>query len=265
MEFRFKLSAKLLLRRLLIVVSALIALALLKIYTGEYWFFSWLADKFDLDVEGNFPSVYSGIALAFSALLLFIIGHLEKQKRSKYSRSWMILSGVFLFLAIDEMVSIHEFFVLEPVRESMGLSGIFYFTWVLPAIIILAVFVIAFSKFLRSLNRKTRMQFILAGVVFVLGAVGCEMIGGYVAEGYFEAKSTGAAVPRLSVYLYNILVIFEEGMEMLGVVLFIHALITYIQQCHNISELTFQFPEIKQIGHIQKSRDTSEKYFRAKR
>lgn len=246
MEIKFSLSAKPFARRLLLVFSALIALALittfLKVYTDEFWFFTWLAEKFDLDVEANFPSVYSGIILAFSALLLFIISRLEKLHQSKYSRSWTTLSGIFLVLAIDEVVSLHELFVVEPLRKSMGLSGIFYFAWVLPASIMLVVFVVAFFKFLMDLNWKTRMQFILAGTIFVLGAVGCEMIGGYVAEGYFEAKAIGAEVPRSSVYIYNILVVVEEGLEMLGVVLFVYALLTYINQRHGIREVVWQFP-----------------------
>ncbi len=256
MELKFSLSAKPFARRLLMVLTVLIFLALcttfLKVYTNDFWFFTWLAEKFDLDMEGNFPSIYSGCALAFSALLLFVISKLEKLHQSKYSRSWTMLSGIFLFLAIDELVSLHELFVTEQVRKSMGLSGIFYFAWVLPASIMLVIFVVAFFKFLMHLNQKTRMQFILAGAIFVLGALGCEMIGGYVAEGYFEAKAIGAEVPRSSVYIYNILVIVEEGLEMLGVVLFIYALLAYMNQRHSIREVVWQFP----VGNNQRQAST---------
>jgi hypothetical protein len=70
-------------------------------------------------------------------------------------------------------------------------------------------------RFLAHLPRRTRYQFLTAGAIFVIGAIGLEMVTASYEEAY---DSMGIAV----------LTAGEELCEMLGVVIFIYALCSYI-------------------------------------
>ena len=136
---------------------------------------------FNFDREANFPSLYSTLTLAFCSYLLAIIALVKKKTQARYVRHWQALSLIFLFLAIDEICSIHEF-LIPVTRKIIDVGGIFYFAWVIPAFILIIVFLIAFREFIFKLPKKTRNLFILAGTVYLLGALGMELIGGYLAD-----------------------------------------------------------------------------------
>ena len=61
---------------------------------------------FDMDGEDNIPSAFSFIILVLSAILLIVIGNSTSIK--KHRKFWFLLSFIFLFLACDEFMQIHE-------------------------------------------------------------------------------------------------------------------------------------------------------------
>ena len=193
---------------------------------------------FDFDREFNFPSLYSALALAFSSYLLAIITVIEKSRRAKYGRHWKALSIIFLGLAIDEAFSIHELSI-PLLRNAINAEGILYFTWVIPAFLLLIIFAIAFRKFVKSLPWKTKIILVAAAVIYVSGALGMELIGGYIVD-TFGYNNT----------FYGISAMLEEMLEMLGIVVFIHGLLTYIQsqliELH--FSLSFQETKSKFVG-----------------
>ena len=75
-----------------------------------------------------------------------------------------------------------------------------------------------FFPFLWSLPAGTRNAFIVAGCIYVGGAVGVEIIG----EPMDEDAMT-----------YNLTTVVEEGMEMGGVILFLAALLRYMKRPQN--------------------------------
>jgi hypothetical protein len=179
---------------------------------------------FNFDEEANLPSLYSSLALGFCAYLLSLVATIKKKVKGKYARQWKALSFIFLYLAVDEMCSIHE--LLIPIlRGAMHTSGLLYFPWVIPAFFLVIIFLIVFRKFILALPNKTKIQFILAGIVYVFGALGMELIGGYIADNY--GYNT----------VYGIASTIEELLEMFGVVIFINALLNYLQS--QASELHF--------------------------
>jgi hypothetical protein len=179
---------------------------------------------FNFDEEANLPTLYSFLALGFCSYLLWLIAMVRKKVKAKDARSWQGLAGIFLFLAIDESCSLHE--ILIPVlRGAMNTKGLLYFPWVIPAFFLLIIFLIVFRKFILALPNKTKTQFILAGTVYVLGALGMELIGGYIADKYGYTTIFGLAST------------IEELLEMSGVVIFINALLNYLQA--QTSELNF--------------------------
>jgi hypothetical protein len=179
---------------------------------------------FNFDEEANLPSLYSSLALGFCAYLLSLVATIKKKVKGKYARQWKALAFIFLYLAVDEMCSIHE--LLIPIlRGAMHTSGLLYFPWVIPAFFLVIIFLIVFRKFILALPNKTKIQFILAGIVYVFGALGMELIGGYIADNY--GYNT----------VYGIASTIEELLEMFGVVIFINALLNYLQS--QASELHF--------------------------
>jgi hypothetical protein len=73
-------------------------------------------------------------------------------------------------------------------------------------------------RFLMHLPATTRRLFLLAGAIYVGGALGMELV-----EAAFNARGVSSGfIPLLGVAI-------EETMEMLGVTMFIYALLTYIR------------------------------------
>ena len=179
---------------------------------------------FNFDREGNFPSMYSALILGFCSYLLTVIAAFKRSTKARYSKYWKALSYIFLFLAIDEACSIHE--LLIPIlRTAFNTEGLLYFPWVIPAFFLVIIFLIVFRKFILSLPINTKALFICAGTVYVTGALGMELIGGYIADNY--GYNT----------IYGIASTIEELLEMLGVVIFVYGLLSYIQT--QTSELNF--------------------------
>jgi len=171
---------------------------------------------FYVDYESNVPTWYSSFALGLAAGLLAVIALVKKMRREAYAWHWAALAALFLLLSIDEVAMFHEY-PIAPLREAWGASGLLYYTWVVPAMIVVAALAVSFQRFLWRLPRRTGGLFVLAAVVFVGGAIGVEMLSG--------AQASAAGEEN---FAYSLIITAEELCEMLGVVIFIHALVDYI-------------------------------------
>jgi hypothetical protein len=232
MEFKIPLMAGQIARSLLRVVITLVVASILGrlalAYLPDFPGVGFFQIEFYLDEEGNFPSLYSALALAIASLLLFTIGKLEEDRQTRYYRSWKVLSGIFLYLSLDELLSLHEY--LNVLRQ-LGLRGVFFYAWVIPAGLIVAVLCGVFYRFLMDLDPKVRNRIFLSGAVFVTGAIGFEILG----SGIDERLGEPAIFTNLS---YQIFMTTEESLEMLGIVMFIHTLLSYLNQYHGVREMT---------------------------
>src|SRR5688572_8846597 len=78
---------------------------------------------FDMDGEDNIPSAFSFLILVLSAVLLIVIGNSTSIK--KHRKFWFLLGFIFLFLACDEFMQIHEKLgmYLKESKESVGGSN----------------------------------------------------------------------------------------------------------------------------------------------
>lgn len=176
-----------------------------------------LVPLFHLDEEGNVPAVFSvGLMLAAAALLARI-AWLKWALRDRDAPRWVILAIGFVLMAIDEGWSMHETLV-APMRSLLGSGrlGIFHFAWVIPGIGIVLALVPYYIGFLRRLPGPTRRRFLVAAALFLGGAIGMELLGGY----YAEANGRATLV-------FEVLVAIEEGLEMAGLIVMIRALMLY--------------------------------------
>jgi hypothetical protein len=186
------------------------------------------ATEFNLNEEGNFPSLYSVLTLLFCSVLLGTIAHIKKLDNARFVRHWRALAFIFLYLAVDEGLGLHEH-LTEPL-QNLGFKGLLYYAWIVPAAILLFVFGLTFLKFLFHLPARTQHLFITAGMIFVGGGLGMELIGGNYDELYGQANLT-----------YQFLTAIEESLEMLGIIIFIHALVSYANRL-GLKEVVVQVP-----------------------
>lgn len=171
-------------------------------------------DLFNLPSDGNIPQWYSSSMLLICSILLAIIA--VAAKNTNYRFHWTGLSLIFLYLSADEAASLHEK-VSTVLEGQLNTGGILHYAWVLPYGFIVLVFAMVYFKFVLDLPARTRLLFVIAGVLFVGGAIGAEMITAYYAD-------TG----RRESLTYYLVAHVEEVLEMLGVVVFIYALLLYI-------------------------------------
>ena len=172
----------------------------------------------DFDREGNLPTFYSSTVLMLCGILLGLIAVVLFQMNERGWLYWAGLSLLFLFVSVDESISIHEQ-LIRPLREAFDLSGIFYFAWVIPYMLILLILAAIYFRFLVRLPQPTRKLFVLAAIIFLSGALGCELIGGY----YFEL------VQEKLTLIYALITTTEELLEMVGVLVFLYAIMAFIK------------------------------------
>jgi hypothetical protein len=189
-----------------------------RLYLPDFPLRDLFANYFDVNGELNTPALYSTSVLLSCSALLAIIGSVKRVQRDRYRFQWVGLSFVFLYLGIDELTSIHESF--NPIVSSvMKTGGFFYYSWVIPGFVFASICLLAFWKFLTHLPKKIRFLFLLAGSIYISGAIGLEMIGGYIADVYGAGH-----------ILWYLEIALEEFCEMLGIAIFGYALTTYISQ-----------------------------------
>ncbi len=117
-------------------------------------------------------------------------------------------------------------------------SGAISFFWVVPGAAFTLIVVLAYLRFLAQLPQTTRRLFLFAGALFVLGALGIEMLSAQVlsssegivswvvSSGSMVDRESASAIPRLIVGLQTSI---EEMFEMLGLTVFVYALLAYIR------------------------------------
>lgn len=171
-----------------------------------------------LDGENNLPALFSMGLLLCASGLLALITLLEHRQRAPDAIKWLILAAGFLVMAVDESMSIHEKSI-EPLRAMLGGGhlGIFFFAWVIPAIVLVAALGLYFLPFLLRLPRRTAIAFAISAALYLGGALGTELVEGWWREGHGHRNLT-----------YHILVSTEEGLEMMGAICFINALLAYL-------------------------------------
>ena len=164
--------------------------------------------KFNLDNEQYVPTFFSSLLLLAAAAVLCVIA--SDRRTTELRAHWWALGGVFALLALDEAIGLHEM-LNTPARGLVDLPEWLTFAWVVPATAGVALFGAAYARFLYRLPRRTGGLFVLAGAMYVGGAIGAEIA---------SAAVRGTA-------LYQVVMPLEEALEMSGIVVFLYALLSY--------------------------------------
>ncbi len=186
---------------------------------------------FDLDIEKNIPSLYSSFAM-FVCSFLFLIIAIYNRKRLDYEKlCWFGLGIIFLFLSFDEGFQIHES-IGDITEDYINSTGLLYFPWVVPYSFVVIIFILVYLKFIIGLPKRIAVLFILSGTVYLTGAIAFDMLGGREAE-----------LHGFDSIIYCILYTIEEFLEMIGVVVLIYALLSYVDIKFGYICVTLQIKE----------------------
>ena len=225
---RFTVSASTLLRFLVLAVAGLTALSLTLSSLDR-----GLVDTplpgikralrlFDVNKEANLPAWFSSSVLLAAALVLWDTAREKSAVRDRFARHWWILAAVFLYLSLDELISLHEA-TSGMIRGALDVSeeGPLSQAWILLAAPLVLLFALFYLRFLFHLPPRVRYLTLAAGCIYVAGAIGMEVPGAYVRAEY--GSDTIA---------YAVMTTIEESMEMLGAVVFLYAMALYAERAH---------------------------------
>jgi hypothetical protein len=161
-----------------------------------------LVELFSLSYEANLPTWYATVLLFSCAVALAGVARLATRDRAR----WWVLAGAFLYISLDEAIEIHEH------ASFFDTSGVLYFSWVIPAAGLVLVFGLLFLPFLRRLRPESRKAFVLAGALYVGGALGMELPLGWWTERAGDHN-----------LVYGLIDWVEETLELCGASLFLLA------------------------------------------
>ena len=160
-----------------------------------------LVDMFSLSYETNLPTWFASSQLLVCSLAIGAVAIATRQASGRYVAHWWGLAAALLYISLDETVQLHE-----QMNHWFSTGGVLYFGWVIPASVIVALFVVSYLGFLGHLPKRTRNRFVLAGAIFVGGALGVEFGLGYWAD--LEGDEN---------LVYGLIDWVEESMEICGI------------------------------------------------
>lgn len=201
-------------RRRLLVAVAIIAglgLAIEAIHAQSHaaWVESLLT-TLSLSYEGNLPTWFSSSLLLACAVAAGVIA----AARPPLHRQWWIICLLAGWMSLDEAAELHEH-----LGGHFGTNGVLYFDWVIPAAAIVAALLVAFVPFIRAVHPPTRARLLVAGAIYVGGALVMELPLGW----WTEQHGTDG-------FGYAIIDWVEETMEMVGATLAFAALLAHREE-----------------------------------
>lgn len=199
-----------------------------------------LSILFDMDREGNMPALFNMLLFLMASLLFFFRSRGEE---GRARRPWVLMALITFFLGVDEGSQIHERFMIVTLRllgggeVKVGEMGWLFNAWIVPyGIAALALLALLVPWFLR-LPSRTRNGFLLAGVIYIGGAVIMEALSGKMAEQLLVngLNVTPVGIP-CDIYLrdtcflhgnlqYVMMCAVEETLEMTGVIVCIRTIL----------------------------------------
>lgn len=118
-------------------------------------------------------------------------------------------------MSMDEILMLHEQ-LSAPIRTLLHTQGFFYFAWLIPAAIIIIVFLIINLNLFFSLPPKFQKGFFIAASIYFFGAFLMEMIGGKFLSFYGQNN-----------FGYALVTTVEESFELLGLIILLNSLLNY--------------------------------------
>ncbi len=194
------------------ILNTFVQFAIFKFGLSKGWFL-----LFNMDKEINIPTLYSVLLLLTCAYLARFIGKIQTKISKPIARKWISLQWIFIFLALDEALQIHELLIIPDLEPFLPpLLRVF---WIIPYTIFVIFLLGYFKSLMLNLPNRIRYLTLFSGFIYISGALGVEAFGNFLV--HTEAI-------RLNSVIYGLITTMEEAMEMFGLVIFIYTLLHYI-------------------------------------
>lgn len=155
-----------------------------------------LVAHLSLSYEANLPTWFSSSVLLACAVAAGAIA----RRAVAWRRHWWGVALVFSYASLDEATEIHEH-----LGGLIGGRGVLYFDWIVFAIALLLALSALYLRFVIALPRATRTGLIVAGAIYVGGAVAMELPLGWWTERFGDGGLGYALIDWV-----------EETLEMTG-------------------------------------------------
>ncbi len=172
--------------------------------------------RLNVDSELTPASWFQSMLLLSCAVLLALAALAAYRTKTRYVGHWIFLSLAFVYISIDEAAAIHELSI-SYLHDWLNTSGIFFFAWVIPAIILVSVMGVFYLSFLGHLSKHVRTLFLCAAAAYLGGALGGDLIGGYWFDRHGGTNLTYALMTQV-----------EETLETTGAALLVYAVLTHL-------------------------------------
>lgn len=179
----------------------------------------------NLDREMSLPAWFSSTLLCGVGLTMWVAAWVHRRCAERGAWSWGLLGLFFVLLSLDESSAIHE--VLVPrVQAMLGehATGLLYYAWYLPVLLLCSVFLLVLLPFLLRLPRRTFWLLAMGVAVYLAGAVVFEALMGMAVEPSGVDEPPLQNPPMRMVFL----LVMEEGLEMVGITLLLYAMLDYL-------------------------------------
>lgn len=192
-------------------------MALLMTYGFGHDYVFGLVPLFNIALEQNLPTLFSTMLLLANGCMFFVLYRVDDS--SRYTRNvWMLLAAAFWFLGVDESALIHER-LSAPVKELFPVGRYLFFAWIIPYGIAAALLAVAVLYPIWQLGWRYRLLFGAAGLVYLSGAIGMEILGG----NYYQANQQQVDLT------YRLFQTVEETFELVGLTILVYTLLDLIR------------------------------------
>lgn len=169
--------------------------------------------QFDLNAEANLAAWSYAALLLLAGAVAGVLALDERARASTVASRWTMLSALLVLMSVDEVAQLHDM-ATAPLRKLPLLGhGIFYYAWLVPALVFLAWAARYFLPLVRSLEPVVAARLVLAAGLYFGGAVGVEMVSG-----------VALAAGRGS-FAYQASMTVEEVLELVGLVVAVGTLL----------------------------------------
>ncbi len=172
-----------------------------------------LIPLFNFDTEQNLPTFFSVLIILASALCVVAHTYYKGANSAAYRWEGFLIGALIFFIALDEFASIHER-IGGSLSYYMETDGVFHHAWLVPYLVGVVLFAPIALKWLSSLSWRLRMRICSAGMLYIGGAVGMEMVAGLI-------ETNGALLEQTRYTLLFTAMTLEECLEMSGMGLFL--------------------------------------------
>ena len=177
-----------------------------------------IAHWLDVNAEASIPTWYAAITLFAVGAMLAIIALDARRRGRPFALQWTLLAIGFVLLSIEEIIGVHSQVTKVLRRLADDIDG----PWLLIGlgllgVIGLVVAVVLFGRWFMAVPRRWRTWFAIGGVIYLAGVVASDAVGDYLRSSFGDGS-----------LLYILVLTVEEALEMIGVLIFIVALLEYI-------------------------------------